>query len=168
MNHQTLEQWYGAVLPERIREGEAFDGSLLVEKGFQPGRTYWIGPVIADTGGLRELIIYPDKQNHTCFEDSLYTCTFLTKALSILKTETYYLHMEPGKTRWVTKYLKKKARAEYVKIIMEPIWEEQEKRAIVEYYKKQIREAVKAYLRDTKKKQELPEEAVNLERSVEQ
>ena len=114
-NAMALRVGKGAELPEGIREGEAFDGGLLQERGFQPGRTYWIGPVIPDTGGLRELIIYPWEGEEICFEDSLYTCTFLGRDFSVLKTAEYYLHLEPGKTRWLNKKRINEARSEYIR-----------------------------------------------------
>ena len=45
-------------LPPGIRENEPFDGELLGgrNKGFQSRRTYLLGPVIENSGGIRALV----------------------------------------------------------------------------------------------------------------
>ena len=48
-------------LPPGIQENESFDGKLLYQynEEFQYGRTYLLGSVIENSGGIRSLVIFP-------------------------------------------------------------------------------------------------------------
>jgi len=112
-------------LPPGIRENEPFDGELLGgrNKGFQSRRTYLLGPVIENSGGIRPLVIFPAPQiRQISFEDTTCYCTFVSRDFTHLPVGTCY---EPSRLSWdwITEKRKKDARKANRKLLKQRYWQ---------------------------------------------
>lgn len=111
MNGSHLTQTSGGKgwpLPRGVREYEIFDGSLLkrLNKGFQTGRSYFLGQVLEGTGGIRPLVILPAPDHLAfSFEDGHYTCTFVNADFTMLPVATWFTPFLPEES-WYSPSLK--------------------------------------------------------------